>query len=109
MYFFLIIKLNVFRYITIAAACMATYRSKHMQPDTVAMVPVHGYVNRTPYSADSIHWLDFVAHKEKICIRHALNGTGEVRIGGMSVDGFCEASKTVYQYHVSIFILIIFC
>ncbi|KFM83192.1 hypothetical protein X975_12725, partial [Stegodyphus mimosarum] len=47
----------LFRYVTIASACMATYQSGHIQPDTIAMVPTHGYVNSTNYSPDSIRWL----------------------------------------------------
>lgn len=82
---------------------MATYRSQHIQPDTIGMLPVHGYVNRCLYSADSIRWLDFVAATEGVCVKHALNGSGEGKIGGVSVDGFCEETQTVYQYHVSIF------
>lgn len=97
----------LFRYVTIASACMATYRSGHIQPDTIAMVPVHGYVNQTNFSADSIRWLDYIASKEGIVIQHALNGTGEVRISGISVDGFCEDTRTVYQYQVILFPLIV--
>ncbi|XP_035205323.1 uncharacterized protein LOC118180326 [Stegodyphus dumicola] len=87
-----------FQYVTIASACMATYRSGHIQSDTIAMVPTHGYVNSTNYSPDSIRWLDFVAASEGIAIQHALNGSGEHRIAGISVDGFCQATQTVYQF-----------
>ncbi|XP_035228066.1 uncharacterized protein LOC118200234 [Stegodyphus dumicola] len=87
-----------FQYVTIASACMATYRSGHIQPDTIAMVPTHGYVNSTNYSPDSIRWLDFVAASEGIAIQHALNGSGEHRIAGISVDGFCQETETVYQF-----------
>ncbi|GFY74898.1 uncharacterized protein TNIN_225431 [Trichonephila inaurata madagascariensis] len=47
---------------------------------------------------DSIRWLDFVAHTEGHRILHALNGTGEQKIAGYSVDGFCKETNTVYQY-----------
>ena len=93
--------LPFFRYVTIASACMATYRSGHIKENTVAMVPMHGYVSRVKHSADSLRWLDFVATTEKVRIQHAANGYGEKRIAGMSVDGFCEETNTVYQYHVS--------
>lgn len=81
---------------------MAVYRSKLIQPDTIAMVPVRGYVNRTNYSPDSIRWLDFVAHDQRIQIEHALSNKGEIKIGDVSVDGFCRVTNTIYQYHVSI-------
>lgn len=81
---------------------MATYRSNHIQPNTIAMVPVHGYINRTNFSPDSIRWLDFVASSEGVHIQHALNGTGERKISGISVDGYCGETKTIYQYQVTI-------
>ncbi|GIX93570.1 DNA-directed DNA polymerase [Caerostris darwini] len=67
-----------FQYVTIASACMAVFRSLHVTPNTIAMVPIHGYVNDIRYSPDSIRWLDFVSHNENIIILHALNGTDSV-------------------------------
>ncbi|KMQ82024.1 putative dna polymerase-like protein, partial [Lasius niger] len=87
-----------FCYITIASACMAAYRSKHIPSGKIGMVPVTGYVNKTRNSPDALRWLDFVACTQNIQIQHALNGTGEVKIAGYSVDGFCQATKTIYQY-----------
>ncbi|XP_035219995.1 probable DNA polymerase [Stegodyphus dumicola] len=66
-----------FQYVTIASACMETYRRGHIQPNTIAMVPTHGYVNSTNYCPDSIRWLDFVAASEGNAIKHALNGSGD--------------------------------
>ena len=45
-------------------------------------------------------WLEWVAHKERIHIRHQLNNT-EKRIGGkrLPVDGFNAQTQTVYQFH----------
>lgn len=97
-----------FRYVTIASVSMATYRSNHIQPNTIAMVPVHGYVNRTNFSPDSIRWLDYIASSQNLRIQHALNGKGEWKIAGVSVDGFCEETNTVYQYQVIYFYLFIF-
>lgn len=84
---------------------MATFRGFHIKPETIAMVPTHGYINSTNYSKVSIRWLDFIAHKENIFIHHALNGTGEVKIEGTSVDGFCQETNTVYQFHVCKFLI----
>nr|XP_042911198.1 uncharacterized protein LOC107437164 [Parasteatoda tepidariorum] len=88
-----------FCYITIASCCMAVYRSRHLQANTIAMVPVNGYINNTNYSSDAIRWLDFVAADQGITIEHALNGSGEIKIGGVSVDGFCRQTNTIYQFH----------
>ncbi|KAG8176636.1 hypothetical protein JTE90_028618 [Oedothorax gibbosus] len=86
------------RYVTIAVACMACYRSQHILDGTIAMMPQHGYVNNTNSSADSIRWIDYVAHENGLFISQAKNGNGEIKIGGFSVDGFCETTRTVYQY-----------
>ena len=96
----LIALLSVFRYITIASACMAVYRSKHIKDDTIAMVPIRGYINSSNYSPDCIRWLDYVSKTENLYIQHALNGLGEKRIQNISVDGYCTENNTVYQYHV---------
>lgn len=80
---------------------MAVYRSEHIKENAIAMVPVRGYINKTNYSNEAIRWLDYVAFSEGILIQHALNGSGEKKIAGISVDGFCAATNTVYQFHVS--------
>ncbi|XP_071032985.1 uncharacterized protein [Parasteatoda tepidariorum] len=93
-----IANVDPFRYITIASSSMAVFRSSCIQPDTIGMVPALGYTSSTNYSPDSIRWLDFTAEKEGIAIQHALNSTGECKVGGMYVDGFCSETNTVYQF-----------
>lgn len=100
----LCLNLFIFSYVTIAASCMAYFRSIHIQLETIATIPTNGYVNNTSYSMDSIRWLDFVAESESIRIEHALNGRGEKKIGTKFVDGFCSQTNTVYQFHVSLHI-----
>ncbi|KAG8177809.1 hypothetical protein JTE90_021142 [Oedothorax gibbosus] len=92
-------QVDPFRYITIAAACMACFRSQHIPANLIAMMPSNGYINTTNFSRDSIRWLEWVAHQESITICHALNGAGEVKVGGISVDGFCQSTRTIYQFH----------
>ncbi|GBN71440.1 hypothetical protein AVEN_57721-1 [Araneus ventricosus] len=89
-----------FSNVTIASACMAAYRSKHIQEKTIAgaMVPVNRYLNKRCYSCDCIRWLEYVSSKEGIQIRHSLNGFGEQVIDGKSVYGFCVETNTIYQY-----------
>lgn len=81
---------------------MATYQSNDIQPNTIAMLPVHSYVTKINFSPDSIRWLDYVASTQGVHIQHALNGRGERKISGLSVDGFCEETNTIYQYQVNI-------
>lgn len=80
---------------------MAAYRAHHIQPNTIAMMPIQGYVNSTNYSPDSIRWLDFIAETEGLNIQHALNSIGEYRVDGISVDGFCKETNTIYQFQVN--------
>lgn len=80
---------------------MAVYRSSHIPEGKIAMTPEHGYVNNCNSSEDSIRWLDYLSVQGNLFIQHAKNSTGEVRIKGVSVDGFCEQTNVVYQYHVS--------
>ncbi|GBN71262.1 hypothetical protein AVEN_229710-1 [Araneus ventricosus] len=96
--FIKITDVDPFCYVTIASVCMAAYRSKHLEKETTAMVPVRGYTNHTNYSPDAIRWLDFIAIKENIFIEHALNRKGERKI-----DRFCEETNTVYQFHGCIY------
>ena len=90
--------MDPFQYTTIASACMASYRAKFMEEDTIGMIPVHGYVNNINSSKSAIEWLDFISHKEGISIQHSGNGYGEKVINRISVDGFCEQTNTVFQF-----------
>ena len=84
-----------FQKITIASVCMDIYRADHMPESTLAVVKE----NRQAFSKCSIEWLEYVSQNQGIHIRHACNG-GEHQLGGKYyVDGYHEASKTVYQFH----------
>jgi hypothetical protein len=50
------------------------------------------------YSQAQISWLNYIQDEEKINIRHSENG-GEFRIGKYKVDGYCEHTNTVYEFH----------
>ena len=83
------------QYITIASVCMNIYRSKYMPINNIAVVK-----NETrceTYSKISIGWLDWLSKKDGVNIKHALNG-GEETLPFGKVDGFCEESKTVYEF-----------
>ena len=69
----------------------------------IACVPTTGYVSNTTYSKASIEYLEWIMHTTDKRIRHALNGKGEVKIGTYYVDGLCEETKEVYEYHGCIF------
>lgn len=51
------------------------------------------------WSMPAILWLDWQAAASNVAIRHALND-GEVSLPGVGkVDGFCQATNTVYEFH----------
>ncbi|XP_039294128.1 uncharacterized protein LOC120353641 [Nilaparvata lugens] len=85
-----IANIDPFCYLTIASVCMAIYRSKYLRQNTIAVVNVD---QKDQYSKQSITWLETFDG-----VRHALN-CGEAMICGSKVDGYCEQTKTVYQYH----------
>ena len=91
--------IDLLRYITIASVCMTIYRSNYMPKKTIAIVPE--YAKTDNFSKMSIIWLDYIAHREDVTIRHALNG-GEKVLDiddkTYKVDGFCEETNTAYEY-----------
>jgi hypothetical protein len=92
-----------FQYLTIASVCHAIYKNHFMKPNTIAMVPSHGY-NVESFSKASIEWLDFTAHDRRIYIRHALNHPdGEKKIGSFRVDGFHEETRTIFEFNGCLF------
>jgi len=97
--FLAIANIDLFQYITIASVCQAIYRSEFLPENTI------GVCSETPidnYSVKSIKWLKYISQTENVDIRHACNG-GEVviQINGKTykVDGYCENTKTIYQFH----------
>ncbi|KAG8173059.1 hypothetical protein JTE90_016151 [Oedothorax gibbosus] len=92
-------QIDPFQYVTIASVAMAIYRAHHIPPNSIAAIPPGGYITNSNFSLESIRWLDFVSQQENVAIAHAMNGHGEKKLMGASVDGFCEATQTAYQYH----------
>ena len=84
-----IANIDPFQYI-IAGVCMDIYRSKYLQPKTIAVIKDD---KKEMYSRGSIAWLNTFTN-----VQHALNG-GEIDICGAKVDGFNPETNTVYQYH----------
>lgn len=54
-----------------------------------------------------MRWLDFVAFSKGkvIAHAHALYGNGEKKISGVSVNGYCEATNTIFQFHLNFSLL----
>ncbi|XP_051800711.1 uncharacterized protein LOC127532721 isoform X1 [Acanthochromis polyacanthus] len=87
--------------ITIASACMRVFLTKFLQPNTLAIPCPYEYRGQCKrFSEPSIQWLEWVMHKQKIFIQHALN-LGEKQIGSFFVDGYAEIDgvKCVWEFH----------
>jgi len=97
--FIQIANIDPFQYITIASVCHATYRSRFLPVNTIAIADE---AQVDTHSVKSIKWLQYIAQKENIRIRHACN-EGEqcitVNRKTYKVDGYCEDTKTIYQFH----------
>jgi hypothetical protein len=50
------------------------------------------------YSKAQIEWLTHVANDSNIHLQHAENSS-EFKIGPYKVDGYCEETRTVYEFH----------
>ena len=99
-------KVDPFCHCTIAASVMAVYRANYLKKETIAIIPQNMYHSANkPYSKSSIKRLEFVAAQTNSVIRHAVSGGGEKEIVDTEfgktyhVDGFCEATNTVYEFY----------
>lgn len=87
--------------ITIASACMKVFLTNFLSPNSLAIPCPYNYMQQCKrFSNASIQWLEWVMHKEKIFIQHALNA-GEKQLGRYFVDGYAEVSgvKIVWEFH----------
>ncbi|XP_066279615.1 uncharacterized protein [Branchiostoma lanceolatum] len=84
--------------ITIASACSQVFRTLFLKANTIGIVPSGGYRHYERQSKEALDWLNFVAFRDGVHIQHVNNG-GEKRVCGRKVDGFCEETKTVYEYN----------
>ena len=97
--FIQVANIDPFQYITIASVCHAIYRSEFLLQNTI------GICHESPvdtYSVKSIKWLKFMSENYKINIKHACNGGEQVIVvdgKSIKIDGYCEQTKTMYQFH----------
>jgi len=83
---------------TIASACMKVFLTNYLQPKTLAIPCPDNYTQWCKrFSNESIRWLEWVMHKEKVFIQHALN-MGEKQIGRYFVDCYAEIDRVKYAW-----------
>ena len=87
-----------FAYTTLASACMATFKTSYLPPDTLALTYEGVYLKQhKTYSNVSIEWLEHLAHINNLEIHHALN-RGEFQIGPFFLDGYAPSTHTAYEF-----------
>ncbi|WAR14681.1 ZN358-like protein [Mya arenaria] len=86
--------------ITIASACNLVYRTLFLEPESIAIIPPHGYNPEEKQSKIAYGWLAYYAHTTGLQIQHGRNG-GEKQIGPYKVDGYYEVDgeKVALEFH----------
>ena len=84
---------------------MAVYRSKYLKQKPTGIILKNLYRDgNKPFSKSSIEWLEFIASQTNTKILHVVHG-GEKEIVDEElgktyyVDGFCEETRTVYEFY----------
>ena len=87
--------------ITIASACNLVFRTNYLDPESLGIIPSHGYRPQQNQSNKAVKWLKYMCTRENIQIQHALNAS-EMQIGPFTVDDYQEnasGDKIVYEFH----------
>uniref|UniRef100_A0A914LM09 DNA-directed DNA polymerase n=2 Tax=Meloidogyne TaxID=189290 RepID=A0A914LM09_MELIC len=82
---------------TIASACMKHFRTNHLQPQHLGIVPEKGYDNADNQSLLALRFLAWYAEEHNVNIRNAYSKEGEKRFGNYRVDGWVEERKLVIE------------
>ena len=82
--------------LTIASYCHQVYRTNFLEKDTIGIFS-HARQLKANQSIKAVKWLSYISEKEGICIQHVRNG-GEKRVGNYSLDGYCEETRTAYEF-----------
>jgi len=103
--------------LTLASACNYVYRHNFRQRNDpmakISIVPEGGYRREEKQSVVALKWLKWLNHSQNRRIQHKLNG-GKRRFGRFKVDGFEEATRTIYEFYgcwlvfVTVYILFAF-
>ena len=87
--------------ITIASACNLVFRTLFLEPDTIGIIPPHGYRPEAKQSIMAYQWLSYLSYHRKVNIQHGRN-IGEKQIGPYKLDGYYETSdgkKVALEFH----------
>ncbi|KAK3704771.1 hypothetical protein QZH41_009498 [Actinostola sp. cb2023] len=86
--------------ITLASACMWSYRYRFMPPNSIGIIPQGGYTPRDIQSLKAKKWLWGLEQQTRGLRLHTCYSVeGETAILGAKVDGYDPKTRTVYQFH----------
>ncbi|KAK3755141.1 hypothetical protein QZH41_020561 [Actinostola sp. cb2023] len=86
--------------ITLASACMWSYRYRFMPPNSIGIIPQGGYTPRDIQSLKAKKWLWGLEQQTPGLRLHTCYSVeGETVILGAKVDGYDPNTRTVYQFH----------
>ena len=87
---------------TIAGLALKIYRTNFLNEETIGQIPAQGYGGNVNQSTIALYWLRDVAEKlrtQGLLFNSKLTAGGERCILGRFVDGYCESTRTIYQFH----------
>ena len=82
--------------LTIASYCQEVYRTNFLKKDTIAVFNNDRQL-KIKQSNVAVKWLSYISEKEDLYIQHVRN-SGEKRVEGYSLDGYCEETNTAYEF-----------
>ena len=87
---------------TIAGLALKIYRTNFLNEETIGQIPAQGYGGNVNQSTIALYWLRGVAEElreQGLLFSSKLSADGERCILGHFVDGYCETTRTIYQFH----------
>jgi G:T-mismatch repair DNA endonuclease (very short patch repair protein) len=87
---------------TIAGLALKIYRTIFLNEETIGQIPAQGYGGNVNQSTIALYWLRGVAEELRergFLLSSKLSADGERCILGHFVDGYCESTRTIYQFH----------
>ena len=83
---------------TIASTCNLVYRRNYLKDNQIAIIPKNGYRWVDNQSISAIEWILWEQKLRNIFIKSAATGK-EHKVCGLKVDGFCEETKEIFEFH----------
>ena len=88
---------------TVAGLALKIYRGNYLEKHTIGQIPTNGYGDvKVNQSAIALCWLREI--EKELCekgfiLDSRLSVKGEQKILARYVDGYCEQTRTIYQFH----------